>query len=192
MTLKIEYISKNELKPFDNNSKIHTDEQISKIKKSILQFGFNDPIAVWKEDNEIVEGHGRLLAALQIDDIDLIPVIRLDNLTDEQRRAYSLIHNKLTSVTGFDLQVLESQLLGIETINMSEYDFKDIDEMAEDLDDFFDYEKAPEPSRTKDEDEYEPIEVKYNVQVRIFPNGNKQEDILKNYLNQMGIEYEKH
>lgn len=60
MELKIEYLDINSLKLYANNAKIHTPEQVEQIKKSIREFGFNDPIAVWK-DNEIIEGHGRLM-----------------------------------------------------------------------------------------------------------------------------------
>lgn len=124
MNLKIEYIDKNELKTYANNAKIHTAEQVEQIKKSIQEFGFNDPIAVWK-DNEIIEGHGRLMAVLEMDDITEVPIIRLDNLSDEQRRAYMLVHNKLTMNTGFDFGTLELELDDIE-INMAEYGFEDI------------------------------------------------------------------
>lgn len=122
MELKIEYLDKNSLKPYVNNAKIHTDAQIEQIKNSIEQFGFNDPIAVWK-DNEVIEGHGRLLAAMQMDDISAVPVIRLDELTDEQRRAYALIHNKLTMNTGFDVNLLNLELNDITDIDMSSFGF---------------------------------------------------------------------
>lgn len=59
--LKIEYVKTAELKPYAGNAKLHPAEQIEQIKTSITEFGFNDPIAVWK-DNEIIEGHGRLLS----------------------------------------------------------------------------------------------------------------------------------
>lgn len=62
--------------------------------------GFDDPIAIWK-NGEIIEGHGRLIAAQQLE-MKTVPIIRLDDLTDEQRRAYALIHNKLTMNSGFD------------------------------------------------------------------------------------------
>lgn len=81
-TLKIEYLPKEELKAYCNNAKIHTAEQVEQIKNSIKEFGFNDPIAIW-HDNEIIEGHGRLLAAMEMDEITTLPVIRLDNLTDK-------------------------------------------------------------------------------------------------------------
>lgn len=85
MKLKLEYVSKEKLKPYANNAKIHTAEQIEQIKKSIEEFGFNDPIAIWHDD-EIIEGHGRLLAVMEMDDIQQVPIIRLDDLTDEQRK----------------------------------------------------------------------------------------------------------
>lgn len=113
MELKIEYFNKEELKPYANNAKIHTEEQIEQIKHSIDQFGFNDPIAIW-HDNEIIEGHGRLLAVMEMDEVEKVPVIRLDNLTDEERRAYMLIHNQLTMNTGFDEEILRAELASID------------------------------------------------------------------------------
>lgn len=109
MELKIEYLSKEDLKPYANNAKIHTAEQVEQIKKSIEEFGFNDPIAIWHE-NEIIEGHGRLLAVMEMDDIKEVPVIRLDDLTDTQRKAYMLAHNKLTMNTNFDNGILSLEL----------------------------------------------------------------------------------
>lgn len=79
--LNVKYVKTSELKPYENNSKIHTDEQVEMIKKSIVQYGFNDPIAVWK-DGTIIEGHGRYMAA-QLLGLDTVPVIHLDELTDE-------------------------------------------------------------------------------------------------------------
>lgn len=122
MELKIEYLSKEDLKPYANNAKIHTSEQIEQIKRSIEQFGFNDPIAIW-HDNEIVEGHGRLLAVMEMPEIEKVPVIRLDDLSDEERKAYMLVHNKLTMNTGFDFSLLEIELENITNIDMSEFDF---------------------------------------------------------------------
>lgn len=123
MNLKIEYLNKQELKPYVNNAKIHTSEQIEQIKKSIEEFGFNDPIAVW-HDNEIIEGHGRLLAAMEMDDVDAVPVIRLDDLTDEERRAYALVHNKLTMNTDFDQNLLSIELNDIiDDIDMTIFGF---------------------------------------------------------------------
>lgn len=127
--LKIEYLRKEELKPYANNAKIHTGEQVEQIKKSIREFGFNDPIAIWHE-NEVVEGHGRLLAVMEMDEIESVPVIRLDSLTDEQRKAYMLVHNKLTMNTDFDFDLLGIELDGISNIDMSDFGF-DIEDFTE-------------------------------------------------------------
>lgn len=121
MELKIEYVPRTDLVTYENNAKIHTGEQIEQIKNSIQQFGFNDPIAVWK-DNVIIEGHGRLIAAEELG-IETVPVIRLDNLTDEQRRAYTLVHNKLTMNTGFDFDILSDELENFSNIDMTEFGF---------------------------------------------------------------------
>lgn len=129
--LKVEYIKKEDLKPYVNNAKVHTGEQVGQIKKSIEEFGFNDPIAIWK-DNEIIEGHGRLLAVMEMDDIKEVPVIRLDNLTDEQRKAYILVHNKLTMNTGFDDVLLNLELDDID-IDMEQFGFVNIDEEIEEI-----------------------------------------------------------
>lgn len=123
MKLKIEYLNKEDLKPYANNAKIHTGEQIEQIKKSIEEFGFNDPIAIW-HDNEIIEGHGRLLAVMEMDDVENVPVIRLDDFTDEQRKAYTLVHNKLTMNTDFDVDILNLELDDIIDIDMSQFGFE--------------------------------------------------------------------
>lgn len=146
MNLKIEYLNKEDLKPYANNAKIHTGEQIEQIKKSIEEFGFNDPIAIW-HDNEIIEGHGRLLAVMEMDDIEQVPVIRLDNLTDEQRKAYTLVHNKLTMNTDFELEVLDYELDDIISIDMSEFGF-DINMKGDEFEEIID-DEVPEEVETR-------------------------------------------
>lgn len=121
MKLKVDYIPIEQLKPYEKNAKIHTPEQIEQIKNSIQEFGMNDPIGIWGEENLIVEGHGRLIACKELG-FDEVPVIRLDSLTDEQRRAYTLVHNQTTMNTGFDLDVLNEELDNID-IDMSDYGF---------------------------------------------------------------------
>ena len=123
----------NELKPYENNAKIHTEEQIEQIKKSIKEFGMNDPIGIWGEDNTIVEGHGRLLACKELG-IEEVPVIRLDNLSDEQRKAYTIIHNQTTMNTGFDLEILNQELLNID-FDMGEFGLVPLEDVN--IDDFF-------------------------------------------------------
>ena len=131
--LKIEYLKLADLKEYKNNAKIHTPEQVEQIKKSIEEFGMNDPIALWK-NNEIIEGHGRLLACQELG-IKEVPVIRLDELTDEQRRAYMNVHNQLTMNTGFDFEKLAEELASITGIDMQDFGFNLEDFYTEDADD---------------------------------------------------------
>lgn len=127
--------------PYENNAKLHPQEQIEQIKKSILEFGNNDPIAVDK-NNVVIEGHGRLLALKELG-YEEIEVIKLEHLTDEQRKAYTLIHNKLTMNTDFDMDILMEELQSIEDIDMAFFDFE-IDTMEDETieDDNFDIEEA--------------------------------------------------
>lgn len=126
--LRVEYVDVGTLKPYERNAKIHTDEQVDQIARSIEEFGMNDPIAVWK-DGEIIEGHGRLMACQKLG-ITEVPIIRLDGLTDEQRRAYMNVHNQLTMNTGFDIDLLAEELGKIENIDMSLFGF-DVDDLIE-------------------------------------------------------------
>lgn len=119
--LQIEVVPITAIRPYEHNAKIHTPEQIEQIKNSILAFGNNDPIAIDGE-GVIIEGHGRLMALQELGYTE-VEVIRLGHLTEEQRKAYTLIHNKLTMNTGFDLDLLATELQAIENINMADYDF---------------------------------------------------------------------
>ena len=136
MKLKIEYLPIAALKTYANNAKVHTAEQIDMIKESIIRFGFNDPVAIWK-NGEIIEGHGRLIAAKELG-FKQLPIIRLDDLTDDERRAYILVHNKLTMNTGFDVDVLNEELEALAAESMDDFGFamsmEDLEEVAEEMD----------------------------------------------------------
>ena len=121
--MEIVKIKIGDLKPYEKNAKKHPQEQIEQIKKSILEFGMNDPIAVWGEDNLIVEGHGRLEALKQLG-VEEVDCIRLDHLTDEERKAYTLAHNKLTMNSDFDFDILNEELEDILNIDMSDFGFE--------------------------------------------------------------------
>ena len=122
--LKVEYLDTEMLKPYEGNAKEHPEEQVEQIIKSIEEFGMIDPIGIWGEDNVIVEGHGRLLACQRLGK-KKVPVIRLDELTDEQRRAYALAHNQTTMTSGWDEEKLQGELDSIFNINMELFGFVD-------------------------------------------------------------------
>ena len=106
--LKVEYIPIDQLKEYERNAKEHPEEHIRQIAASIKEFGFNDPIGI-DSDNTIIEGHGRLFAARKLK-LKEVPIIRLEHLTDDQKKAYIIAHNKLGQLTGFDLEILFTEL----------------------------------------------------------------------------------
>ena len=137
--LTVEYVGIDTIEPYEHNARKHSKKDLDAIKKSIEEFGFNDPIGIWHD--QIVEGHGRLLAAQELG-FDTVPIIRLDNLTDEQRRAYTLAHNKTAELSDWDFDVLAEELKEITDIDMTEFGFADAD-IPEDVDIVED--EAPEP-----------------------------------------------
>ena len=153
MELKIEYVDINSIKPYKNNAKLHPQEQIEQIKQSIEMFGMDDPIGIWKD--EIVEGHGRLIACKELGYTE-VPIIRLDHLTDEERKAYTLVHNKLTMNSDFDMDILNDELMNFDTIDMSDFGFDmdlNIDEEKEIIED--EVPEVPEEPKAKLGDIYQ-------------------------------------
>lgn len=147
MELKIEYVKPSALHEYKNNAREHHEADVNAIAASIKEFGFNDPIGVWND--EIVEGHGRLLAAIQLG-LKKVPIIRLDSLTDEQRKAYALAHNKTAELSNWNFDVLDSELKDIADIDMSQFGFNldAVDEPAEITED--DYEESDDtPKRAQ-------------------------------------------
>lgn len=178
--LKVEYVPKDTLKTYANNAKVHTPTQIEGIKNSIKKFGFNDPIAVWK-DNEIIEGHGRLMAALEMDEIEQIPIIRLDSLSDKERKAYIIAHNKLTLSTNFDNEILGEELKTIlGDFDMTDFGFGDF-ELSILTQDF-----EPEPFDKEEISAYEGNEDKFTANKRIIVTYHEEEEDLIRKL--LGVE----
>lgn len=146
MDLKIEYLDINDLKPYGRNAKKHPKEQVQRIVNSIKEFGMCDPIGIWGKDNLIVEGHGRLIALKELGYTE-VPVIRLDHLTEEQRKAYTLAHNK-TNESEWDLELLLDELSDITEFDMSDFGFEleeESEEPKEVVEDDFDGEVPEEP-----------------------------------------------
>ena len=120
--MQIEKIKVDEIIPYEDNAKLHPERQIEQIRSSILEFGFNDPIAI-DENNVVIEGNGRLMA---IKDLGFkeVDCIRIEGLTEDQKRAYILVHNQLTMNTGFDIDILNKELEKIKGIDMKQFDFE--------------------------------------------------------------------
>ena len=116
------FISIDELKPYEKNARLHPADQIEKIKNSIKEFGFITPVII-DENNMILVGHGRTQAAKELG-IESLPYRRIDNLTDEQKRAYILADNKLSDLAEWDEDLLQIELGKIE-LDMTDFGFED-------------------------------------------------------------------
>lgn len=124
MPLKIEYLCVEDLTPYERNARKHEADDIDAIAASIRKYGMNDPIGVWGKENLIVEGHGRLLACKQLG-LTEVPVIRLDHLTDEERREYAIVHNRSAELSAWDADML--------AIEMEDLSFDGIDIEMDDV-----------------------------------------------------------
>ena len=120
--IKVEYVSIDKIKPYQRNARKHDSKSIEVIANSISEFGMADPIAVWGKENIVIEGHGRLLALKQLG-YDKAPIIHLDYLTDEQRRAYTLAHNKTAEFSEWDMELLTDEAESIFNIDLSDFGF---------------------------------------------------------------------
>ena len=115
--LKIEYRKTSELIPYVNNSRTHSDEQVTQIASSMKEFGFTNPLLL-DEDGGIIAGHGRLQAATLLN-MDEVPTITLSGLTKAQRKAYVIADNQLALNAGWNLDTLK---LEIETLQELDFD----------------------------------------------------------------------
>jgi ParB-like chromosome segregation protein Spo0J len=113
------------LKPYARNAKMHGADQVAKIAGSMAQFGWTVPVLV-SGDGEVIAGHGRILAATQLG-LTEAPVIVLDHLTEEQRKAYRLADNKLTELGAWDEALLAAELqeLAADDFDLSLVGFSD-------------------------------------------------------------------
>lgn len=118
--MKVEYIPISEITMYPKNAKKHPKEQVERIANSIMEFGWQQPIVI-DINNEIVIGHGRLLAAQKLG-LEEVPVIRADNLTEEQIKALRLADNK-TNESEWDLDFLDGELDSIFDIDMTQFGF---------------------------------------------------------------------
>ena len=110
----IKEIEIDRLIPYSNNARTHSDEQVAQIAASIKEFGFTNPVLV-DGDNGIIAGHGRVQAARKLQ-LKSVPTIDLSYLTPVQRKAYILADNKLSLNAGWDVELLQGELAGLDAL----------------------------------------------------------------------------
>lgn len=117
----IVYKSIKELKPYKKNAKKHPKEQVEQIANSIKEFGFTQPVLI-DRNNCVVAGHGRILGAKKAG-LKEVPTLCLDDLTEEQIKAYRLADNKLNE-SEWDFNLLDEELgMLADNIDMSLFGF---------------------------------------------------------------------
>lgn len=127
--LKVVYVETGRLKPYENNSRTHSSEQVDQIAASISEFGFTNPILI-DADNSIIAGHGRLMAAQKIG-IEKVPCIVIDGLSDAQKKALVIADNKLQEKSGWDVDILRREIGEL----AMEFDFTELGFDVDEIDD---------------------------------------------------------
>jgi ParB-like chromosome segregation protein Spo0J len=160
--MKIEQRKIDKLIPYINNSRKHSEKQVTQIAASIKEFGWTNPILVDGE-NGVIAGHGRLMAAKKLD-MEKVPVIELAHLTDAQRKALIIADNKLALNADWDEKTLKLEL---ESLKESNYDLSILGFDLSEIEDItgLDVEDLENPYTDKvDSPNYEPNEAKPEVQ----------------------------
>lgn len=129
-TTQMEMISTNKLIPYVNNARTHSAEQVNKLRSSLREFGFVNPVIVDK-DYGIIAGHGRVLAAKE-EGIDEVPCVLVDYLTEAQKKAYIIADNRFAQEAGWDEELLRIE---IESLQGEDFDISltgfEADEIAD-------------------------------------------------------------
>lgn len=145
--LELSYRSVESLIPYANNSRTHDDDQIEKLKNSITEFGFTNPILI-DADGVLIAGHGRLMAANSLG-LKEVPCIELGHLNESQRRAYVIADNRIALDSGWDQDALAKEL---EFLEGNEFNLDLLGFDNEDLEFYFDVEGESEKAGLTDDD----------------------------------------
>ena len=114
---EVQEVSRGLLKPYERNAKIHSEEQVKKIADSIKEFGFVNPVLIDRDYN-IIAGHGRVMAAKKLE-MESVPCVFVEGLTEAQRKAYILADNRLGELADWDMDLVNMEL---EALNDMDFD----------------------------------------------------------------------
>ena len=150
---RYENVKIEKLIPYRNNARTHSDEQVEKIAKSMREFGFINPVLVDGKFN-IIAGHGRVLGAKKLG-MKEVPCLFIEDLTEEQKRAYIIADNRLAEDAGWDKEMLKIELEELQNLNfdisLTGFEMEDFDfgmDETEVVEDEFD-ETVPEEPKSK-------------------------------------------
>ena len=185
MAQKIELWNLERLKPYEKNAREHSEQQIAQIAASIVEFGFLNPILVDSHDG-IVAGHGRLSAAKELA-LDVVPVVVLDHLTENQKKAYILVDNKLAENATWNEELLAEEII---KLNLQDFDLNILgwtDEEIQALQE--DGWSSDIESIEKNEENLDGILGK--IVIKLDPDNKDQVvDLISNYCSENNIEIE--
>ncbi len=107
----IEHLAPRDLRPWARNARTHSKKQLKQIAESIRTFGFTNPVLI-DQTNTILAGHGRVEAAKTLG-LETVPCIRIEHMTEAEKRAYVIADNKLALNAGWDDELLAQELQGL-------------------------------------------------------------------------------
>jgi ParB-like chromosome segregation protein Spo0J len=130
-TTDLELVAVEKLVPYANNARTHTPAQIAKLRASLREFGFINPVII-DRDYGIIAGHGRVLAA-QAEEIKEVPCVFADHLTDAQKKAYILADNRSALDAGLDEELLRIEIESLQgadfDVSLTGFDEKEISDL---------------------------------------------------------------
>lgn len=133
-TTNMELVEINKLVPYVNNARTHSPEQINKLRSSLREFGFINPVIIDK-DYGIIAGHGRVIAARE-EGIEKIPCVFADHLTEAQKKAYILADNRMALDAGWDEELLRVEIEALQAeafdVSLTGFDEKEITDLFKD------------------------------------------------------------
>lgn len=133
-TTNMELVEINKLVPYVNNARTHSPEQINKLRSSLREFGFINPVIIDK-DYGIIAGHGRVIAARE-EGIDKVPCVFVDHLIEAQKKAYILADNRMALDAGWDEELLRVEIEALQAeafdVSLTGFDEKEITDLFKD------------------------------------------------------------
>ena len=159
-TKNMQLVEISKLIPYINNARTHSNEQITKLRSSLREFGFINPVII-DSDYNVIAGHGRIEAA-KLENIKEVPCVFVDYLTPAQKKAYIIADNRMAMDAGWDEELLRIEIESLQSeafdIALTGFDEKEIDDIFADIeeeiqeDDFDINEELSKPSITKSGD----------------------------------------